>query len=184
MLSGAAVGNNFNQGLKWALRFPGPKWVWNMPDDHEFDPELLLRLLDREVDCVTPLCSARTARDMVHVFDDRRFPSMRRLEEMPIEGLYRMAEYESCGDAGILLRRRVLEATGPPWVEAPLSGKWDAVEDRIFSRKVRDAGFDRYVDIDNPIGHTVVAVLTPKRGERVMTIFNEVVGKVDYELVY
>jgi hypothetical protein len=36
-------------------------WVWLIPDDHTFEPDILLKLLDRNVDVVAPRVCVRAA---------------------------------------------------------------------------------------------------------------------------
>lgn len=130
------------------------EWVWVMGDDHTLDPDCLLRLLDREVDVVAPLCLSRLPPMDPTIIEHHHKPIGRQkyLEDLPTSGLYKLTDTETCGDAGLLVRRRVLEAIPAPWYDKRRSGGL-AADDQEFVRRIKDTGFDVYVDLDVQIGH-------------------------------
>jgi hypothetical protein len=159
--AGVLVAYNINLAIRAALDNPTLEWVWLMGDDHTFPSDILLKLLDRDVDCIVPLCLNRAPpMDPTIVTPS----GMKRIEDLPAGGLYKLAEGETCGDAGLLVRRKVLEATGPDWHELKKSGSHNA-EDREFVQKVKSAGFDVWVDLDNPIAHMAAFEIAPVRSE-------------------
>lgn len=162
-ITGVLVAHNINTALRAIVDNPKLEWAWLMGDDHLFPPDILIKLLDRDVDCIVPLCLNRAPpMDPTIITADKR---LKRIEELPPEGgLYKLGPGEVCGDAGILIRRNVLEATGPNWHELKKSGSHNA-EDREFVGKVKDAGFDVWVDLDNPIGHMAAFEIAPVRKE-------------------
>lgn len=162
-IAGVLVGHSINKAFQIVMDNPALEWAWLMGDDHMFPPDILIKLLDRDVDCIVPLCLNRAPpMDPTIVIGKDR---LKRIDELPPGGLYKLAEDETCGDAGILVRRHVLEATGPDWHELKKSGKHNA-EDREFVGKVKDAGFDVYVDLDNPISHMAAFEIKPiRKGE-------------------
>jgi hypothetical protein len=84
------------------------------------------------------------------------------LADLPDSGLYTLTGDETYGDAGMLLSRKVIAATGPPWQHGPKSGTW-TVEDRIFVEKIRAVGFDVQIAIDTVIGHITSCEVRPGR---------------------
>src|SRR5690606_20125817 len=88
------------------------------------------------------------------------------LENLPAEGLYELGEGETCGDAGMLVRRTVLERIGAPWYDRLRSGSL-GVDDQCFVARVKEAGFSVKVDLDNRIGHMTPFTLVPiRKGDR------------------
>ena len=92
-------------------------WVWIMGDDHVFDPTILLRLLEHDVDIVVPLVFTRTppykpvvmerevgVDELGHVEYEIFWP--------PASGLH---EVYAAGSAGMLISRKVIQALGDPW---------------------------------------------------------------------
>jgi hypothetical protein len=155
---GTNVADSINIVFRSALAHEMYQWVWLMGDDHVYAPALPIALLNRNVDVVVPLCLNRyppfdpTIR---HVTGGLKF-----LEELPTSGLYELGEGETVGDAGMLIRRRVLEAIGDPWYDRLRHGSL-GVDDQEFIAKVKRAGFKVYVDIDNRIGHMSPFIMTP-----------------------
>lgn len=148
-MMGTLVGHNINVALQAVMDNPAMQWAWLMGDDHTFAPDILLRLLDRDVDCIVPLCLNRKP-----PFDPTVAGrgAMKSLRDMPSSGLYELSDGEVCGDAGMLVKRHVLEAIGAPWHDLNKSGSHNA-EDREFVSRVKAAGFRVHVDCDNVIGH-------------------------------
>lgn len=160
-MMGVLVAHNINEAIKGVMANPKLEWVWLMGDDHTFPPDVLLNLLDREVDVVAPLCLNRAPpMDPVIIDMGASPPRLRYLEDMPASGLYKLGPNEVCGDAGLLVRRHILEKIGYPWHQLKKSGGHNA-EDREFIARVKDAGFDVYVDLDNPIGHIAAVEFIP-----------------------
>ena len=140
-----------------------------MGDDHVYRPDILMKLLDREVSAVIPFVLNRQPPmdSTVAIWYDMENPTvpgrdfrMKFLEEFPRSGLYKLADNETCGDAGLLLRRPVLEAVEKPWYDTRRSGGW-ATDDQAFTRRIREAGFPLHVDMDVPMGHLQPMAIVP-----------------------
>lgn len=157
---GMLVARSLNGAFQTMMSTPSLQWVWVMGDDHTFDPDVVLKLLDREVDAVAPLCLNRLPPMDPTIVDHGR-ERMKYLEELPHSGLYTLAEDETCGDAGLLLRRKVLEAIPAPWYDHRISGAV-ASEDQAFVQRIKDAGFKVHIDLDVKIGHIGHAVFEPE----------------------
>lgn len=156
---GMLVARSLNGALQSMISTPSLQWAWIMGDDHTFDPDVLLRLLDRELDVVAPLCLNRLP-PMDPTIVDHSMTRMKYLEELPLSGIYRLTADETCGDAGLLIRRKVLEAIPAPWYDHRISGAV-ASEDQAFVQRIKDAGFDVHIDIDTRIGHIGHSVFEP-----------------------
>ena len=153
---GVLVAENLNRALDTAMAAHA-EWAWLMGDDHTYPEDTLIRLLDRGVDVVAPLCLNRVP-PMDPFILSAELGRMKYLEELPTGGLYKLGPGETCGDAGLLVRRTVLEALTRPFYDQMRSGAFKA-EDQSFTRKIQDAGFAVHVDLDTRIDHlTPVAV--------------------------
>ena len=159
--TGVLIAKSLNNAFQAVMDNPALQWAWVMGDDHIFDPLCLIRLLDRNVDVVAPFCLNRLPPFDPTIVDHSK-KRMKYLEEMPATGLYQLQKHETCGDAGLLLRRNVLEATGPVWYDSRKSGAI-AAEDQAFVRKIHDTGFDVHYDLDNHIGHLANVNVFPVR---------------------
>lgn len=159
---GVLIADGLNKCLQALYSRPDLEWAWIMGDDHRFPPDVLLRLLDRDVDCVAPVCVHRHPpfnSTVMRVGED----TSRSLNvwELPTSGMYKLGEHEACGDAGLLIRKRVLDAIPQPWYDTRRSGAFSS-DDAAFTYRVKEAGFDVYVDCETPIGHITPMTATPR----------------------
>lgn len=131
-------------------------WIWFMDDDHAYAPDILARLLLRDVDVVGPLCFRRVQPFLPTAAVDGDYMDVTRYEGNEL------VEVEHTGSSGMLVRRAVIEALEPPWFEMgheedgrPIS------EDVYFCRKARAAGFPIHVDMGARLGHMTAATVWP-----------------------
>lgn len=160
--AGVLIARSLNNAFETALKHEKLEWCWIMGDDHTFEPDIVLKLLDREVDVIAPLVLNRLPPMDPCIVEHDHEPRgrMKYLEDLPLHGLYKLKrpepekgiEGETCGDAGLLIRRRVLEAIPAPWYDHRISGAM-AAEDQAFVRRIQNAGFDVHVDLDVQMGH-------------------------------
>jgi hypothetical protein len=134
------------------------EWVWMMGDDHYFAPDILLRLLEHDVDVVVPHCLKRTPPWPAVVYSHQDEDGWYHTAKLPKEGL---TEIYAAGSAGMLIRRRVLEALEDPWFR-PAPDAEGLNEDLYFCQKVREAGFKIYCDPAIPLGHIATYNIFPK----------------------
>lgn len=134
------------------------EWVWFLGDDHVFDPDILIRLLARDVDVVVPLCLKRTPPYDPVVYGGQNDQGEYFVADLPGTGL---AEVYACGSAGMLVRGHVLDAIDDPWFES----HGGLNEDLTFCAKVRDAGFPIFCDVDVQIGHLNTYTVWPRWDE-------------------
>jgi hypothetical protein len=161
---GVDVCHNFNTMVRHVLQDPTFQWLWILGDDHLFNPNLLLNLLDRNVDVVTPLCLRRLAPyvPLLHTGFDKRCVSYKNPWEM-IQGKTGLLEWEgSAGNAGMLIRRHVLEAMTDPYFENGKTASGVGAADLYFWHKLREQGFKTYLDLDNLLGHMTHVAVWPK----------------------
>lgn len=158
-LKGADVAYARNQALEHATG----DWVWFMDDDHAWDdPQLLLRLLDRQVDLVQPLVLRRvppfspvvTRQDAAGEY----YPCDVHELGTPADGIVPVA---SCGMGGTLIRRHVWEAMDKPWFRVGTIQPDKLGEDVAFTRRLAAHGFQAWVDLAHPLEHLRVGALKP-----------------------
>ena len=152
---GMLVARSINDAFATVMSKPELQWAFIMGDDHTYSPNIVMNLLKREKEVIIPLCLNRvppmdpTIIEIDPVHHSRR---LKPLEEMPTSGLYQLGPNESCGDAGMLIWRSVIEKSGPKWYERMKSGSHQAEDDEFVS-KLRMLGYEVYVDMDNRLGH-------------------------------
>ena len=152
-LMGSDIAESRNQACE---EFTGD-WIWFIDDDHSFEPDILARLLARNVDIVTPLCLRRVQPFLAIPCVDDDFM------DLSLYGPDDLVEVDHAGASGMLIRRRVLESMGPPWFELGHRQE-DGLrisEDVNFCRRARKAGFTVHVDLGARLGHITTAVVWP-----------------------
>lgn len=139
-------------------------WVWFIDDDHAFRDDVLVNLLKRNEDIVTPICLRRAGSFLPIPAVDGDFMDLSKY------GSDDLVEVEHAGSSGMLIRREVIEALEPPWFEL---GRLDdgrrISEDVNFCRRAREAGFKIHVDLGVRLGHITTAVVWP--------VWNEELGR-------
>lgn len=146
------------------------EWVHLTADDHVFEPDMLVRLLDRDVDVVVPLILRRRPPFSPVLFKGERiredgiteYESLA-YDELPRSGLFPVY---SAGTGGMTIKRHVLERIREMqghdlWFEFQQGEVLS--EDVDFVRKIRDAGFQVHVDMDVRMGHVGNFIVWPDR---------------------
>lgn len=146
---GMSITDNLNTAVR-SLR-PQDEWIWLLGDDHVFDPDTLMRLLDREEDIIAPVCSYRFAPfGLVHYGDrigDTEFFKQLQVTDLPTDG----EPFEVVRSGSLMLiRRHVLDAIGDPWWG---HANWRMSEDMYFCEQARAKGFKIMVDPSVSVGH-------------------------------
>lgn len=169
---------------------PTDAWVWIMDDDHAFCPDALIKLLDRDVPVVVPLYQQRRPPFWPVAYSTRHENgTCQNVTFEELAGKTGLFPIVSAGKAGVLIRRDVLvklagadcvcpydPATGDtkkmeheaacPWRLYPFFEHKRLIgEDHEFFRKVLDAGFPLYVDLDVPLEHITPFKIRPHRAE-------------------
>ena len=157
--SGPLIAANMNRNFKSFLANPALEWAWIIGDDHTFKPDVILKLLAHEKDVIVPLCSNREPPCAFTIIDESN-NKHRDFTKVPTSGIFKLEDFEVCGDAGMLLSRAAVEALGPPWYESLVSGTYTS-EDRYFARKIRQQGMDIWIDTEVQLGHITPCLITP-----------------------
>jgi hypothetical protein len=122
-----------------------------MGDDHTFAPDILLNLIAHDVDVVVPLCLKKDAPFDPVVYEGQQLNEDGLVEHivarLPSQGLH---EIWAAGSAGMLIRKHVLDALEKP-IFITEHGMQN--EDLNFCRRVREAGFRIWCDVDQHLGH-------------------------------
>jgi hypothetical protein len=164
---GCDVGYSFNLLADHMLANPDFQWLWILGDDHSFAPDLWLRLYERNVDVVVPLCLRKN--DRAPVFncgpDGGFVPDPNRWEVL--RGKSGLMQWKgTVGNAGMLIRRRVFEKMNPPYFrQGQLDPRYSS-SDIWFSWALQEAGFTLWIDLDNLIGHIEHVAYWPRRDEK------------------
>jgi hypothetical protein len=156
-------------------------WLWIMGDDHTFAPDILLNLLAHDVDVVVPLCLKKDAPfdPVVYEGQEEREDGLiyHHVARLPESG---MVEVHAAGSAGMLIRKHVLDAIDRPVF---VTEKGMQNEDLVFCRRVREAGFRIFCDVDQRMGHISPKTVYPMwQGNRYGAIME--IGNGQFSPVY
>lgn len=164
--TGVSVAHNCNNLVKEMLQDKSFQWLWLMGDDHGFDENLLLALLDRQVDIVVPVVSRRGPPFQTVLYKSAALDGSSYLtyswgdltRDAPADGLLPV---DAAGSGGMLVRRHVFEALPDPWFE------WTPriSEDINFCLKARSLGYGIYADLSQRMTHLTPAELVPYRNK-------------------
>ena len=164
------VAYNFNR----ATRDAKGEWVWYLGDDHQFAPDTLLKFLDYNVDVVVPISPCKTAPFMpcvMHgptdgrVWDDNML--LYTWEELSGDGLMELPKGDFIGQAGMLVRKRVLDAIGDPWFKTGQFNAGRLQEDLWFCKEIKELGFKIMVDRSVIFDHWFAMGVTARKHEGV-----------------
>jgi hypothetical protein len=159
------VAYNFNR----AVRDMKGEWVWFLGDDHAFPPDLLFKLLDYNVDVVVPITPCKTfpfAPCVIHGPTDKLWDDNMPLytwHELSGTGLMPLPRGDFIGQAGMLVKKHVLDAIGDPWFKTGQFDKGRLQEDLWFCKEMQEKGFIVHVDRDTIFEHWFIIGVTAKR---------------------
>jgi hypothetical protein len=165
------ITQNFNQGI---LKMVG-EWVWFLGDDHSFAPTLLMRLLHHNVDIVVPITPCKGppfAPCIMHGHPgqeenakwDERMP-LYHWDEVSGEGLLPLPKGDFIGQAGMLVKKSVLDKIGYPWFKCGQMDPGRLQEDLTFCREVQKLGYTVYVDQEVIFDHHAPMKVTAHKHE-------------------
>lgn len=164
------IAQNLNKGLR---RLTG-EWAWFLGDDHCFDKHFLMRLLDRRVDVVVPIAPCKTAPWMPCIMHgpDKELHGdaiwhenmlLYHWDELSDGGLMPLPQGDFIGQAGMLVRKPVLDTLGDPWFKCGQLDPGRLQEDMTFCRDLQQRGFTVYVDTDEIFDHYFIIGITAKK---------------------
>lgn len=158
---GADIPFQLNEGIR---QMTG-SWVWVLGDDHTFEPDLLLKLLSRNLDVVLPVVPRRDAPFCPVILHGPISNKMRRYSwrELPTTGLFQLPKDDICGQAGALIRKPILDQLGDPWFQCGQVDPGRLQEDIHFIQRVHDLEIPIYIDCDQVMPHIANITITPQR---------------------
>ncbi len=164
------ITQNFNNGVKTMVG----EWAWFLGDDHAFSTALLMRLLAHNVDVVVPITPCKVppfAPCVLHGPKDD--PDIHWKEDMPLyhwdelsgEGLLPLPMGDFIGQAGMLVKKHVLDRIGYPWFKCGQFDKGRLQEDLSFCRELQQLGYTVYVDQEVIFDHFAPMCITARKHE-------------------
>lgn len=160
---GAVISENRNNISETALQC-GVDWVLYLDDDHILQPNTLMRLLEADKDVISAHYVKRQYPFNPIILDAELPDGTFTWKQLhPKEsGIVSVA---AVGAGCLLIKRKVLEALSRPfWTLGQINpASWG--DDLDFCSRVRKAGFEVNVDLDNSIGHIMTGVVWPHRND-------------------
>ena len=158
------VAQNFNKGVQ---RMTGA-WAWFVGDDHEFGEDTLLKLLDHQMDVVVPItpCKAPFGYPFVlHGTDGGWHDTLQTYSwaELSGPGLKALPKGDFVGQAGMLVRKSVLDAIGYPWFKCGMFDHGRLQEDMWFCRELQQRGYTIWIDQEVIFDHYMMARTTARK---------------------
>ena len=164
------VAFNFNR----ATRDMKGEWAWYLGDDHQFAPDTLLKFLDYDVDVVVPISPCKVAPFMpcvIHGPTDGRIWDDNMLlytwEELSGDGLMELPKGDFIGQAGMLVKKHVLDAIGDPWFKTGMLDQGRLQEDIWFCHELQKLGVKIWVDRSTIFDHWFIMGVTARKHEGV-----------------
>jgi hypothetical protein len=164
------ITQNFNNGVKAMIG----EWAWFLGDDHSFSPTVLMRLLSHQVDVVVPITPTKTppwGPCVLHGPTDGRIwhteMPLYRWSELSGPGLLALPQGDFIGQAGMLVRRSVLEKIGYPTFKAGRLDPGRLQEDLSFCRELQQMGVTIYIDQEIIFDHHAPVCVTARKHEGV-----------------
>lgn len=161
------ITQNFNNGIKKMVG----EWVWLLGDDHSFSPNLLMRLLSHNVDVVVPITPTKVppwAPCVLHGPGDGSWhPEMPiyRWDELSGDGLFALPYGDFIGQAGMLIKKTVLDQIGYPWFKCGQIDKGRLQEDLNFCMELQRRGVTVWIDQDVVFDHHAPVCITARKFE-------------------
>jgi glycosyltransferase involved in cell wall biosynthesis len=153
--------------LNESIRNMSGEWIFILGDDHTFDPDLLLKLLDRQADVVIPIVPRRDPPFVPVLMHGPIAPHMARYNwsELPISGTFQLPKWDSAGQAGAVIRKSVLDKLGDPWFEGGKLTPGRLMEDMYFIQRLHELDIPITIDCDQVMTHIANITVKPFRHE-------------------
>lgn len=171
---GLDIAFNLNNLCRKLLENKKMQWLWILGDDHLFLPDVLTRLLAKCKDIVVPLCAKRT-HPFHPVIYTRKESKYYQINWESLKNRTGLIEVDGVGNAGMLIRRNVIEKLGDDWHRMGWQIPEHGGSDLYFCKRATEEGFQLYVDLDNHIGHIAhmgVWPVTTVNGLRKNRVYN------------
>lgn len=145
---------------------PHHQWVWFMDDDHVFEPDILMQLLQRDKDIVQPLTVTRKPPYHPYAYywnKEKGMYDTTPWEKLPLSGLMRV---DGTSAGGMLVKKHVFDKMKRPWFEEGMFPESDMLgEDLWFSKKAMELGIETYLDLDTKMGHMSTHAVWPGQAD-------------------
>ena len=162
------ITQNFNKGVK---RMTG-EWAWFLGDDHAFASDLLLHFLDKQVDVVVPITPCKIPPWMPCIMHGPQDPAqgiwhpnmlLYDWDELSGDGLLELPKGDFIGQAGMLVRKPVLDRIGYPWFKCGQLDPGRLQEDMMFCHELQKLGYTVWVDQDVIFDHYFMVGVTARK---------------------
>lgn len=160
------ITQNFNGGVKKMVG----DWAWFLGDDHSFDETLLMRLLSFNVDVVVPITPCKGVPFMPCVMHGPTngevwHPDLPlyHWDELSGEGLFALPHGDFIGQAGMLVKKTVLDDIGYPWFKCGQLDKGRLQEDMYFCHELQQRGYTVYVDQERVLDHHFITCISARK---------------------
>lgn len=157
-------------------------YYWLLDDDHEFDADVLLRLIKHRVPVVSALTVTKQPPFKPVIFKGQEPSKCEKhgyakcemcqhkegIEHIwydwdDLSGRYGIMPVFAGPKPGMLIARQVFDAMPKPWFEVGQYESDKLGEDLWFCEKLRKAGIPMYVDLDAVTGHIAPCAIRPVR---------------------
>jgi hypothetical protein len=161
------ITQNFNNGVKAMTG----EWAWFLGDDHSFSPAILMQLLQRDVDVVVPVTPTKVppwAPCVLHGPGDGTWNEQMPLykwDELSGSGLKALPFGDYIGQAGMLVKKHVLDRIGYPWFKCGQIDKGRLTEDLYFCGELQRLGYTIWIDQDLVLDHHAPVCITARKHE-------------------
>ncbi len=160
------IASNFNNGVRNMVG----EWVWFMGDDHAWREDLLMRLLRHNVDVVVPIAPCKVPPWMPCIMhggpngwqEDMPLYSW---DELSGEGLMELPRGDFIGQAGMLVKKHVLDRIGDPWFKCGQLDPGRLQEDMFFCHEMQLLDFDVWIDREIVLDHFMPMAVTARKHE-------------------
>jgi hypothetical protein len=156
---GSWLAAGINDAMRESLR-PEHAWVSIYANDHVFPPDILYRLLARNVDVVAPVVCLRGYPFCYSMFHEHE-GHFRSFGFTELAGQSGLVPVDAMGGPLVVIRRHVIDTIGQPFFEGE-AGE-NPREDLVTFRKLKQAGYQPYIDLDVPIRHCGAGSIMPVR---------------------
>jgi len=161
-VTGQCISTNRNAITEQALA-SNAEWIWYVDDDHIFQPDTLMQLLDRNVDIVSGLYLQRTAPYAPHQYTRYDSATKGFWAEPLAQNDQGIREVLAVGAGCLLVKTSVLQKMETPYWRLGQTAPDVWGDDFDFCKRARAAGFKIWCDLDVLVGHYVIHSVFPSR---------------------
>jgi hypothetical protein len=159
-----SVAKNYNRFAREFLANPKLQWLCLIEDDHVLLEDALLRLLHHQKPVVSALYLHKHL-PFEPILYERMDPDGRVHTRFLKDGESGLVAVASVPNGCIVIRREVIQAISDPWWTYETAARDEMNHDVMFSKRVREAGFQLWCDLDLIVGHNGVVTVFPYRNE-------------------